>query len=80
MQYKSTKEAILAKINEFLEKHPEVTPQGFGLESTRDTSLVLRLQAGGDITTRKLDMILYYLRTYKPKPTGETNAKENEKA
>jgi hypothetical protein len=52
---------LLGKIEEFLKNNPTISPEGFGWACSRDTSLVERLRAGGDVTTRKMDVIIAYL-------------------
>lgn len=57
----STREALLARIDQFLEDHPDISPNQFGAWSIGDSGLVDRLRKGGDVTTGKLDQILRYL-------------------
>lgn len=61
-QYNSSIEWLLDRIDEHLASRPSVTPECFGWRSIRDTKLVGRLRAGGDLTTRKMDRVIQYLR------------------
>lgn len=57
----STRESVLARIDQFLADHSDIDAESFGYYAINDTSLVARLRNGGDITTRKLDLILNFL-------------------
>jgi hypothetical protein len=60
-KYSSTREWLLAKVEEFLVNNPHLDPESFGWKSVRDTSIVSRLRVGKDVTTRKLDMLIAYM-------------------
>jgi hypothetical protein len=57
----STTKKLVSVIDAFLKKNATVTEEHFGWMTIRDTKLVSRLRGGGDITTRKLDIILRFL-------------------
>lgn len=56
-KYTSSLEWVIDQIDTFLAAHPEINAARFGHLVLKDTGLVSRLKAGGDITTRKLDTI-----------------------
>lgn len=57
----STREYLLMRIEDFLTKNPNVDAEAFGWAAIKDCSLVERLRAGGDVTTRKLDAIIRFM-------------------
>jgi hypothetical protein len=57
----NTRGKFLAAIERFLKQNPDITPEHFGWLTIGDTSLVPRLREGGDVTTRKLDLVTEYL-------------------
>lgn len=60
---KASIEIMLEQIEGYLRASPTVTPESFGWKAIGDTSLVSRLRAGGDVTTRKFEKIAQYLYT-----------------
>lgn len=58
---KSTREWLLLQVEAFLKNNPHIDPESFGWRSVKDSSLVDRLRAGKDVTTRKLDMLIAYM-------------------
>lgn len=65
LPYKTTKDALLNLVNEYLDQHPDVGAESFGWKAVGDSTLVKRLRQGKDVTTRKLDKILAYIHYYK---------------
>lgn len=59
-EYIPTRIGLLSKIDEYLGKNPGMTEEGFGWVTIKDTRLVPRLRAGGDLSTRKLDAVLIF--------------------
>jgi hypothetical protein len=66
-QFNSTIEAVLARVDIYLELHPEIDEGSFGWYACGDSALIPRLRKGGDITTKRLDMIMKFLSS--PPPT-----------
>lgn len=62
---KTTISWLLYTVNSFLSMHPDMSPETFGWQAIKDTSLVERLRSGGDVTTRKLDAIISYIHNFK---------------
>ena len=60
MQRMSTKEALLAEIDEFLRKSG-ISPTRFGEESCNERGLLKRLRRGGGLTTDTYDRIKSYM-------------------
>lgn len=59
--FKSTIEALLARIDQYKRLNPGIGDEAIGWRSVKDSSIVGRLRSGGDCTTRKLDAIIRYL-------------------
>lgn len=57
----NTRGKFLAAIERFLKQNPGITAEHFGWLTIGDTSLVPRLREGGDVTTRKLDLVTEFL-------------------
>lgn len=62
-QYPSTIEWLKAKIDEFLVLHPDMSERTFGWRTLKESGLVDRLHAGGDITTAKMDSIIAFMQS-----------------
>jgi hypothetical protein len=78
----STLEWLNGQVEAYLIKNPHVSPEGFGWASIRDSSLVGRLRAGKDVTTRKLDALVRYMSNpnqQKDKHHGKESRKETVK-
>ncbi len=58
---KTTRSCLLEEVEKFLSDFPEVAPESFGWYAVKDSTLVERLRKGGDVTTKKLDMILLFI-------------------
>jgi len=56
-----TRKKCLIFIERYLKANKNITAENFGWIVLKDASLVSRLRAGGDITTRKYDDIIQYL-------------------
>lgn len=69
----STREMLLDALNKALEANPSLTKAGLGHQAIGDTNLFRRLENGGDITTRKLDAIMAFLRELSNQQKGENN-------
>lgn len=61
-QFDNTIDALLYDIERFLEANPHISEESFGWFSIKQSNLLERLRSGGDITTRKLDAIIAYMR------------------
>lgn len=61
-QFTSTLEALCYHIDKFLAANPHVSEESFGWFSIKEPGLVKRLRNGRDITTRKLDAVIAYMR------------------
>lgn len=59
--YPTTIDWLIAKIDEFLVLHPDMSERTFGWRTIKEGGLVDRLHAGGDITTAKLDRIIAFM-------------------
>jgi hypothetical protein len=57
----TTRSLLLAEVEKCLVDFPQMTPESFGWQSVKDSTLVERLRGGGDVTTKKLDMILQFI-------------------
>ncbi len=57
----STREWLLQQVEAHLARNPGLDPESFGWRSVKDSSLVDRLRAGKDVTTRKLDALIAYM-------------------
>lgn len=57
----STRAMLIRRIEEFLAKNPQYTPESFGWEAKRDSGLLKRLKSGGDITTSGMDKVLDFI-------------------
>jgi len=57
----TTRGKLLELIDAFLAKNPRTTPEGFGWQAIGDSTLVLRLRNGGDVTTAKMDAVIRYM-------------------
>jgi len=68
-KYTSTREWLLDKIEEYLERNPHLSESVFGYQAVKDWGVVERLRAGGDVSTRKLDAFIAYM--------ANPNSKEN---
>lgn len=60
-KYATTQEWLLDQIEQHLARNTHLTPESLGWRAIRDSSLVDRLRAGGDVTTRKMDKIIAYI-------------------
>jgi hypothetical protein len=60
-KFNSTREWLIAQIDECIAVHG-VDDESFGYHCLKDSSMVKRLRNGGDITTRKLDITVKFLR------------------
>lgn len=58
---KPTRVWLLEQIELFLSNNPSMSPEGFGWNACRNTSLVERLRKGGDTTTTNLDKVIAFL-------------------
>jgi hypothetical protein len=71
-KFRTTREWLIYQIDLWLAAHPGKSEETFGWLAINDTRLVGRLRDGGDITTRKLDAIIRFLKkTMKGKPNGK---------
>ena len=61
-----TRDRLMALIEEYLIINPHMSAEGFGWATIKDASLVARLREGKDITTRKLDDILFFIGQHQP--------------
>lgn len=59
----STHQQLLAEIEAFLKRH-DVRPTTFGLRAVNDAKLVANLRSGADVTTRTLDRVRTYMRSF----------------
>ena len=75
-KHDSSRDMLLAMIEEFLAERPFKTHQSFGWAATRDSGLVQRLREGKDVTTRVMDNVLSYIN----QQNGETNDEKRETA
>lgn len=60
--FTSSIEWLAHEVEVFLANNPEMEPSSFGYRAINDPSLVARLRAGGDVTTRKMDKIIAFLQ------------------
>lgn len=67
--FESTIENVLYDLEQFCKANPYVTEEQVGWFCLKQRNLMERLRGGGDITTRKLDKVLRWLKnpvlTYK---------------
>lgn len=75
IKLEDTRGTLLEFIELFLARRPNLTAEHFGWLAAGDTSLVKRLRDGGDITTRKLDKIKFFMLTNAFKRKETTNGK-----
>lgn len=61
--YQWTIDRLLADLEAFLKANPHISEEQVGWFSIRQPNLLKRLRGGGDITTRKLDLVLAWLRS-----------------
>ncbi len=59
--HKTIRDWLLAEVEKFLSEFPDIDPESFGWHAIKDCTLVGRLRGGGDVTTKKLDMILQFI-------------------
>lgn len=52
---------LKAQLQQFLKNNPCLTPEGLGWKAVGDPSMVVRVLAGGDVTTSTMDRIIHYL-------------------
>lgn len=61
----TTLEAVLERVEDFLQQHPDISESTFGRMAIGNNLIVSRLRAGKDITTKKLDRLLTFMANYK---------------
>jgi len=75
---KTTVDYILETSEEFIKvnqaKYPKLTEARFGWLVLKDSNLLPRLRRGGDITTRKLDAFVKFIKN--PNSIGELHDEE----
>jgi hypothetical protein len=77
----NTRGKFLAAIERFLKQNPGITHEHFGWLTIGDTTLVTRLRDGGDVTTRKLDLVTEFLlnaSTQKENTHGSQEVRQKE--
>ena len=62
--HKSTREALQAMVQDYLQDNPGTTPGAFGWAVCRDTGFIARLLKGGDVGTERYDALVKYLSEY----------------
>jgi len=70
----STHDQFLSEIEVFLEAE-DMRPTTFGLKAVNDAKFVANLRNGADVTTRTMDRVREFIRTYPKNPKRRAEAR-----